>query len=238
MPVRKADLSHALAIHDPDALGRVLDAARVSRRGAVAPHELADRVADGLWWGWCTPVGYVVDRVCLEDIVADVSRRLGLTADVADEGDVWVQLGALLDALARRHGVATHATRDNPGVAYEDLDPVQARLSPGWFPGAATAGGAAGSFAAGVAGRLVVTVGNTPVGRLLPFVPYVGPLWKGVRTAGGVAAVAGTPLSIALALISINQGLGTRYDKVVPLLLGVAALRPVPVADAVEPDPV
>lgn len=234
MPVRKADLSHALAAHDAEALGQILDAAGVGRRGAITPHELADRVADGLWWGWCTPAGYVVDRVVLEDIVADVTRRLGLTAEVADEGDVWAQLWALLGTLARRHGVATHATRENPGVSIDDLEPVSARLSPSWFPGAATAGGAAGSFAAGVAGRLVVTIGNTPVGRLLPFVPYVGPMWRGVRAAGGIAAVAGTPLSVALALISINQGLGTRYDKVVPLLLGVAALRPVAMAEAEE----
>lgn len=234
MPVRKADLSHTLAVLDADALGRVLDAAGVGRRGAIAAHELADRIADGLWWGWCTPVGYVVDRVVLEDIVADVTRKLGLSAEVADEGDVWAQLGALLDTLARRHGVATHATPENPGVAFDDLDAVHGRLAPGWFPGAATAGGAAGAFTAGVAGRLVVSIGNTPIGRLLPLVPYVGPAWRGVRTASGIAAIAGTPLSLALALISINQGLGTRYDKVVPLLLGVAALRPRTVADAEE----
>ena len=234
MPVRKADLSHSLATREADALGRVLDAAGVGRRGALAPHELADRIADGLWWGWCTPAGYVLDRVVLEDIVADVTRKLGLSAEVADEGDVWEQLDAMLHALARRYGVATHATPENPGVAFGDLEAVHARLTPGWFPGAATAGGAASAFTAGVAGRFVVGIGNTPIGRLLPLVPYIGPAWRGVRTAGGIAAVAGTPLSLALAVISINQGLGTRYDKVVPLLLGVAALRPVAVADAQE----
>lgn len=234
MPVSKADLSHTLAVVDAEALGSVLDAARVGRRGALAPHELADRIADALWWAYCTPVGYVVDRVSLEDIVADVTRKLGLSAAVADEGDVWAQLGALLDALAHHHGVATHARPENPGVSYDDLGPVQGKLSSSWFPGAASAGGAAGAFAAGVAGRFVVGIGASPIGRLLPLVPYVGPVWKGVRTAGGVAAVAGTPLSIALALVSLNTNLGGRYDQVVPLLLGVAALRPRAVEDAVE----
>ena len=46
-----------------------------------------------------------------------------------------------------------------------------------------------------------------------------------------VHAVSG-PLGIALAVLTFNQALGANYRKLVPLVLGVGALRPPPINEA------
>jgi hypothetical protein len=74
---------------------------------------------------------------------------------------------------------------------------------------------------------------KTPIGRLLPLIPYVGP-WVGVVKAGASAVHLVTgPLGVAMLVLSVNSSLGTNYARLVPLVLGVGALGPKPVDDAV-----
>lgn len=222
MPVRKQDVADALAIYEAEPLFAVLDAAGISARGAESPRELAERTADALWWNYCTPFGYVADRVTLDEIVAHVARRLDV-AEASDAGDAWETLAALTRALGDRVGP----------VSLHDLDPkIRARLETAWFPTAAGAGGATAALGARELGRAIVWLGRTPVGRLLPLIPTVGPIWRGVRGTGAVAAAVGGPLAVALAVVSLNQALGTNYQRLVPLLLGVGALGPRAVSDA------
>ncbi|MEZ4235212.1 MAG: hypothetical protein R3F59_03420 [Myxococcota bacterium] len=73
---------------------------------------------------------------------------------------------------------------------------------------------------------------KTPIGRLLPLLPVVGP-WVGVVRTGisGLHFVAG-PLGIAMTVLSMNSALGSNYQRLVPLVLGVGALGPQGVSDA------
>jgi uncharacterized protein YaaW (UPF0174 family) len=52
--------------------------------------------------------------------------------------------------------------------------------------------------------------------------PWVHTIGAGART---VYAVTG-PLGVALTVLSFNQALGPNYKTLLPLLLGIGALRP------------
>jgi len=232
MPVRRSDVRDALAVHDPAVLQEILEAADIRLRGAQSGAELADRITDALWWHYSTPVGYVAESASLDDIVSHVAKKLNVSS--LSEGDAWARLRELTVTLSRT--TASRIDTSEPhGVAVDDLDDkVKARLAPMWMPTAFAASGGAASFGAAAVGKVVVKIGNTPIGRLLPLIPTVGPIWKGVRTVGGVAAMVGTPLGVAMSVLAINESLGTNYHKLVPLLLGVGALGPTAVAEANE----
>jgi hypothetical protein len=232
-PVRRADVVATLATQPPAALRAILEAAGHVPESPNAD-ALAAQVATALWWAYATPLGYALGQVTLDDIVYHVARKLGV-AGIPEHGDAWDQVRALTRILATTTGSAASASPDQPGVGLDDLTATdRARLSPSWLPTAFAASGAATSLAAGAVGRGIVWVGATPIGKLLPYVPTVGPWWKTARTVAGAAAMVGSPLAIGLSVVALNQALGTNYRSLVPLLLGVGALGPAGVAHAQE----
>ena len=73
---------------------------------------------------------------------------------------------------------------------------------------------------------------RTAVGRVLPYIPRIGPIVGGIYRGGRLAAALGGPIGVAMSLLAANQAMGTDYQRVVPLLIGIGALDPV--AEAVE----
>jgi hypothetical protein len=227
MAISRSDVVAALSRRDAADLLAVLELARAPARGAVGSAALAERVAAALWWSYATPLGLVARSVALDEIVDHVARRLGLAAELP-VGDAWARLHALTARLELR----------SRGVALEDLDPaVRARLGRSWWPTAGLATGSAGSAAAMAGGRAIRWASGTLVGRVLPYVPRVGPWVRGAYRVGGVAAALGGPVALALAVLAANDALGTNYHRLVPLLLGVGSLGPDPVREADEVDP-
>jgi hypothetical protein len=225
MSVTRAELTESLSLHDPEALRAILDAAGVGDGGRTEARELAARLTDAIWWSYTTPLGYVAGTGSLEQIVAHVARTLRVY--VPGDLDGWDALReltrVLLEDLNRR------------GVRVDDLPPgAQARLGRRWGGAAVLGVGSAGSAGAWWASGKVAGLLATPIARLLPYVPTVGP-WVGTVKAGAatIHLVSG-PLAIALAVLSVNSALGANYRKLVPLLLGVGALGPSPVAEAEE----
>jgi len=231
MTTTRAQLEASLSLQDPDALRLILEAAGVSTRGRTTASGLAQRVVDAIWWTYATPLGYVADRASFEDIVWHVARKLRVDDRLDRQADAHDQVEALTVALLGQ-------VRVQSGVRVADLDQdTQRRLGTSWLPTMALGSSAGGSFATRWATGRVVDLLKTPVGRLLPLLPAVGPYigtLKGAATA--VHAVAG-PLGIALSVLTFNQALGANYRKLVPLVLGVGALRPQRVDDAEELDP-
>jgi hypothetical protein len=227
MPTRRDDLERSLATQDPEALRLILDASGVSARGATDARGLAARIVDGIWWNHSTPIGYLAERATFEDIVAHLARRLGVADRVDPDLEVWDQVAALTQALVRE--IPAH------GITVEELDEgTRGRLRPAWLPPVGFGVGAGTSFATRWGAGKVLDVLKTPIGRLLPFLPVVGP-WVGTVQAGlsAVHLVTG-PLGVALAVLSFNSALGANYARLVPLVLGVGALRPRAVEDADE----
>lgn len=227
MPTRRDDLERALATQDPEALRLILDAAGVSARGETDAKGLAARIVDAVWWNHSTPIGYVAERASFEDIVAHLARKLGVADRVDPDQDVWDQVAALTAALVRE--IPAH------GITLEDLDDgTRGRLRPAWLPPLGLGAGAASSFATRWGAGKVLDVLRTPIGRLLPLLPVVGP-WVGtVRTGLSAVHLVSGPLGVALAVLSLNSALGANYARLVPLVLGIGALRPRAVDEADE----
>jgi hypothetical protein len=220
----RADLERLLARHDADALRLILHASRVPVsavpwRAEEAPtaEVLAARIAEAIWWGYATPLGYLAGVVSFEDIVRHLARKLGVADRLDTTAPVWVQVRRMTELLVGQ--------LEDAGVRFDDLDEAtRRRLGPTYGAPLGLGSGAAGSFATRwTAGRLLALF-RTPVGRVLPYLPVVGPWMGAIRTgAGAVFAVTG-PLGVALAVLSANTALGPRYRKLVPLVLGVGAL--------------
>jgi len=206
----RGELQATLAAQDPEALRLVLHASGVSSSSPWgAPDDgtapaLARRITDAIWWNYATPLGYLADRATFEQIVQHLARRLGVVHRVDPALPAAEQVRRLTDALgadARR------------------------RLDPALGPSLGLGTGAAGSFGARWGtGRLLALL-RTPIGRLLPLLPWVGPWIAAIRTGAGAVYVVSGPLGIALTVLSLNASLGTNYRKLVPLVLGVGALK-------------
>ncbi|MEZ4235211.1 MAG: hypothetical protein R3F59_03415 [Myxococcota bacterium] len=55
MATTRDQLQATLAVHDAAALRLILTASEVDPRDARTPAELAARIADAIWWNYCTP---------------------------------------------------------------------------------------------------------------------------------------------------------------------------------------
>ncbi len=225
MPTAREDVVVALAVHDAEVLRGLLEAAEVHPRGAESPRALAERITDALWWHSSTPLGYLARSPSLEEITRHVARRLGEGRSINREADAWTMLAQLTEHLGLQVGP----------VSLRDLDhKAQRRTRGSWIPTSAWAGSSGSSLVARWAGRFIVGVGKGPIGRWLPYIPYLGPTWRVIHKGGTAAAVLGGPLAIASAVLALNSALGPSYGKLVPLLLGVGALGPGLVEDAQE----
>ena len=225
MPIHRAEVAQTLSMQSPTALLAVLEAAAVPVRGADTAPELAARIADALWWYYCTPLGYVVDRTDLGDIVDHVAKKTGVEG--LPHVEPWARLRELTARLVGMH---------DP-VALEDIDPkTRERLWPNHWPTAFAGMGAGSSAGAAVVGRGILKLAATPIGRVLPLIPTVGPWFKAIKVGAGAAAAVGGPLAVGLTVVATNNAMGTNYRRLVPLLLGVGALGPQPIDDAVEID--
>lgn len=225
MATTRDQLQATLAVHDADALRLILAASDVDPRDASTPSELAARIADAIWWNYCTPLGYLAEKATLEDVVRHLARKLRVADRVDPDEPVWAQIRALTTALV------PEVPED--GISIDTLDDTsRTRLGPSWAEALGWGGGATSSLAARWGSGKVLALLKTPIGRLLPLLPVVGP-WVGViRTGlGGVHMVSG-PLGIAMTVLSLNSALGSNYKRLVPLVLGVGALAPQPVVDA------
>lgn len=218
MPISRQDVIDTLAACDASELRLVLEAAGKPARGAETPRELAKRVANALWWAYCTPAGYASGQVTLDQMVRGAARRLRVKDQLRGDG-AWSDLDRLTQTLAGR------VLTEQDTVRFADLSPQQQRRARGSiFPSLAIGGTSAGSYGAGAAGRLFLQFAGTPIGKVLPWIPQIRPWFSAIRKASSVAAVVGTPLSVALAVVAVNQGLSTRWQTVLPLLLSVGAL--------------
>ena len=226
--MNRSDVHLALADHPPEALRAILLAAKVGDGGHESAEALADRVARKLWWSFCTPLGYAMDRTTLEQIVEHVAKRLNVAHRVDSRADVWGQLEGLTSALVPE-------VPDTPGITMDDVGPAARRhLRPSWKRALALGGGAGSAWGARTASGVVLGFLDGPLGRILPLLPPVAPWVRTVYGGASAVRVVSGPLGVALAVLSANQALGTRYERLLPLLLGVGALGGRTVEEGIE----
>lgn len=224
MPTQKQQVIDVLSARHPTDLRAILEFARIPVGPAKTPRELATRITSQLWWTYATPLGLAARTITLDEIVNHIAKRLRVEGALAD-GSAWERLADMSALLVPESGRAS----------LESLDPqTRERLRRSWWPTMGLAAGAGSGFGALGAGKGVLWLAGTRVGRLLPYIPNIGS-WVGrAYKAGGVAAALGGPVGFALSALAANDALGTNYPRLVPLLLGVGALGPLHVEDALE----
>ncbi|MCB9691225.1 MAG: hypothetical protein H6736_05355 [Alphaproteobacteria bacterium] len=233
MPTVRADIVAALSVHDPAELRTILEAAGIATGGASTARELAERIAESLWWHATTPLGYVADRTFFEDIVQRAARRVGMQHRVDAQVDGWEQLRQLTAALFQ--------TVPLGAVSFDSLDAkTRERLEPSWIPTIGLGAGTGGTASTAWASGRVLAFLKGPFGRLIPLIPPLAPYYRALVAGLGTVRLVAWPLTLGLALLTVNTALGANDRKLVPLLLGVGALgpRPVVVAEEVPMEPV
>ncbi len=221
----RSELEASLAVHDAPALLLILEASGVDPRGAGTPSELAARIVDAIWWSYSTPLGYLADRASFEDVVWHVARKLRVDDRIDRTTDGYDQSQQLTRALFG------DLPDEAIGVAQLDTE-SQRRLGGSWLPTALLGGGAGSSFVARWGTGKMLDLMRTPVGRLLPLLPAVGPYIGAVKSATSAVHLVAGPLGIGLSVLTFNQALGANYRRLVPLVLSVGALGPRSVDDA------
>ncbi|MEZ4317296.1 MAG: hypothetical protein R3F61_07320 [Myxococcota bacterium] len=225
MPIVRADIEATLSRVDASTLRMVLEAAELNPRGAETSRELAERIADALWWHYSSPLGYLADQTTLEDIVGHVARKVGVNGAVDVNQDGWHQLNQLTRAMFR--------SLPTNGVSLLDLDEVtRSKIEPSWMPTVGFGVGSGSSVGTAWASGKALGWLRGPLGRLIPLIPPLAPYYKLIVSGLGAVRLVAWPLGIAFAVLSVNSALGANERKLVPLLLGVGALGPEPVREA------
>lgn len=219
MSIDRERLTEILAECPAAELAEVLRAAGMRAPADADAEALARRLTRALWWRTHTPVGALAMPDSLDDIVDRVAKRAKLDLG---EGDVVTRLVALVGALApEAEGDAAEV------MSAAAAHPASRRLKGGvhWgaLVGTSAAGGAAGARWASFS-FLRLTKG--PIGRILPLLPKVGPVYVALRKGAQVVAKVSGPAGIALSLASINAALGADQDRALPLLLGLGLVLP------------
>lgn len=219
MPIDRERLVEILSDCPPEELAEVLRAAGLRVSADAESEALARRLVRALWWRTHTPVGALALPDTLDDIVDRIAKRAKLDLG---EGDVVVRLVALVGALAPE-AEADAVEVMSAAAAHPASRRLKGGIHWGALVGTSAAGGAVGARWASYS-FLRLTKG--PIGRILPFLPKVGPVYLALKKGAQVVAKVSGPTGIALSLASINAALGPDHDRALPLLLGLGLVLP------------
>ena len=222
MPVTQDDVRQRLHRIDPARVRAVLAAGAVRGSESNDPQDLADRLVRALWWRTHSPLGLVVAKDDLDDLVDRTAKRLG---HELPDGDAW----ARLDALTRKV-VPGDAPIRLDELDEDVIDRLESAQWTTWL-GVGTAGGAAGTK---VAADFLLELLD-PIKDVLPLIPKVGPIAVAIQKGAKIAASVAGPIGIGVTLVTINDALGSDYDEAAPLLFGLGLLMREPVGETIEP---
>jgi len=212
MTVTQQQVADTLRGRDRKLMETVLDAAEVWYPAHASSEELAQRFAKALWWRTHSPLSQAVIPDALGDMIDHVEKKLDLSFQGEDD---WERLESLTKELSPM----------GRAVTVEELDePSRSRLEKAiWLDltGLSVAGGATASRAVA---RWILKSTRGPLWDIVRRIPKLGPVLGAVRAgAGSVVTVAG-PAAVAVALLTLNHTLGARYDRAIPLLVGLGLI--------------
>ena len=226
MPISRQDVQDHLSRQPAHALHALLTANNHTPKGQTSK-DLAAQITTLLWWHHASPLGLAVRTYTLDNMVKEAAKQLKL-AYLLTETDPWSQLTELTHAVV---GAPQHTSPPRP------LSEVASELNASWWKTSALGSTGAVSLGVGFAGRRFIAATANNIGRALPWVPGVGPVFLSLRKGAGVAAAVGGPLGWTLTALSLNEALGASAPKWIPLLLGIGALAPPQIAEATEISP-
>ena len=174
----------------------------------------ARAIAKEIWKQSSSPAQLAFTPRDFDDIVGELAKRLKIDLK---KKQGWEALNTLTDTLLPA----------DQQVSAESLPPeliqrLKATKTPVVAGVSATSTAAATRFGA----NWILRTTAGPWLKWIALLPKIGPTVIGIRSALGLTAAISGPVGIALGLWTLNKSLGPKYDKSLPLLIGVGlALR-------------
>jgi len=216
----QAELCQLLSQYPTLLLSEILESNQFVVDNKSSSEELAKNIANEVWKQSHTPFGEFVLPKSLEQILQVYSSKLDIQID--KDAPIETQLEVLRSAIMSK----------NPEIQFSDIPiEIKQRLEQSILPnvlGFSAAGGAAGT---GWAARKFLDWTNSKWLDIIKRIPKIGPTVIVVRGIAGTVARFSGPVGIAIALWSVNQSLGPKWDRCLGLLLGIALCIRTPIAN-------
>ena len=168
-------------------------------------------LVNAIWNHSHTPIGGFVAPMSLEEIIQVYAKKLDTPID--SKTNIQSQLHTL-----RSKVMATCNTIDISDIPPEVLDRLQSSVIPS-VVGAGAAGGAATTRWA--AYKILAWTASKWL-NIIKLIPQIGPVIITIRSTAGVLARLSGPVGVALAIWSINNHLGPKWDQCLGLLIGLS----------------
>ncbi|MAA78958.1 MAG: hypothetical protein CL916_06830 [Deltaproteobacteria bacterium] len=195
----------------PSIIKEVLHTNNVQTNEHSSREECIEALVHGIWNHSHTPIGGLVAPKSLEDIIQIYAQKIDIPID--SKTSVQSQLGVL-----RSKVMANCNTIEISDIPPEVLDRLQRSVIPS-VVGAGAAGGAATTRWA--AYKILAWTASKWL-NIIKLIPQIGPALITIRSTAGVLARISGPVGVALAIWSINNHLGPKWDKCLGLLIGLA----------------
>ena len=207
----QSDLAARLANCNPLILQEVLTSNGIHSPDDAPAELLANRITEAIWKHSHTPIGGWLMPSSLEDILEIYGAKLEI--HFSEDADVWIKLQELRYTLLK----------DDTSVRIEDLpEDLKERLQRSVFPRLMGVGAAGGAAGARWAALQVLKWTSSKWLELIRLLPHIGPAVIAIRGVAGFLARVSGPVGIALAIWSVNDSFGPKWDTCLGLLLGTA----------------
>ena len=207
----KADIQNLLQHSSTHNLREVLHTNNIKTRASASKEECISSLVDAVWNHSHTPIGGFVAPMSLEEIIQIYAKKLDTPID--SNADIQLQLSTL-----RAKVMANCDNIDISDIPPEVLDRIQRSVIPS-VVGASAAGGAATTRWA--AYKILAWTASKWL-NIIKLIPQIGPAIITIRSTAGVLARVSGPVGIALAIWSINNHLGPKWDQCLGLLVGLS----------------
>ena len=205
----KSECIELLNTCDLETIKGVLHANNIKIQTNKPKEKYIHMLVDSIWNQSHTPISEMVTPKSMEEIIQIYSRKLDLPIDPK------IELQTQLNQL-RTRVMANCSEIDFTEIPPETLERLQRSVLPSLL-GVGAAGGAATTRWA--AYKVLSWTASKWV-NIIKIIPQLGPAIVTIRSTAGVLARVSGPVGIVLAIWSINNSLGPKWDRCLGLLIG------------------
>lgn len=207
----KAQCIALLQKSDLSTLKEVLHANKIQTTPKSSHEECTQLLVDAIWKHSHSPIGSILSKKSLEDIIQIYAHKLNIPID--QNTDIHTQL----------HILRSRASSQCSDIQISEIPPdVLERLQQSVIPSMLSAGAVGGAVTTRWAAYKVLAWTASKWLNIIKLIPQIGPAIITIRTTAGVLARVSGPVGIALAIWSINNHLGPKWDTCLGLLIGLS----------------
>ena len=213
----KQECIELLKNSEENALKEVLYANDIRIPTNASHEEHARLLIQAIWKQSHSPIGSLLSSKSLEDIIQVYAQKLNIPID--QDAPIQAQLHTLRSRVL--------STCDDIDIS--DIPPeVLERLQQSVIPSVLGVGAAGGAVTTRWAAYKVLAWTASKWLNIIKLIPQIGPAIITIRSTAGLLARVSGPIGIALAIWSINNRFGPKWDVCLGLLVGLSLCLPEP----------